>query len=143
VTARTPASRGISLIEVMIALAVLFTGAVIGLTMVASTSARGEITREQALAYKACQDAMEALMSMDKPTLLAQKTWQQSNSRTSSFTVTLLQETDGSSPRGEYRLTDVSTRSDATAPAETLLEIRVSFVWKKINIQLVGRRHLP
>jgi hypothetical protein len=127
----------------MVSMAVLVTGAMIGLTVVASTSARGEVTKEQALAYKACQDVMEALMCMDKATLLTQMQWQSTHGGSSPFTVTAIRREDGSSPTGGYSVTDISTRSDPAATPQTLLEFRVSFQFQRINVQLTGRRYVP
>ena len=135
--------KGLTLLEVMISLAILMVGAVIGLGVIATTSARGEITKDQALAYKGCQDIMEALMSMDKTTLIAQKTWQDANGGSSSFAMKSLKNSDASSPLGTYTLTDVSARADASAPANSLLEITVTFNWKNVRVLLCNRRYLP
>jgi hypothetical protein len=115
----------------------------IGLSVIASTSARGEITREQALAYKACEEAMEALMGMNKSTFLAQLDRQETERTPGTFTVKPLKETDGSSPEGAYALYDLSTVYDSSSPPRSLVEIRVRFCWKNIRIQLSNRRHLP
>jgi prepilin-type N-terminal cleavage/methylation domain-containing protein len=131
---------GFSLLEVLIAMALLAVGAVIGLTVVANTSARNELTREQAIAYKACQDVLEALMSMDKATLLSQKAWQATNGP-SSFTVVKLDPSNP--PSGSYTLTDLTSTILSGAPADSLLEIKVRFSWKNVNVMLSSRRYLP
>jgi prepilin-type N-terminal cleavage/methylation domain-containing protein len=132
---------GVTLFEVMVSMALLGTGALIGLTLIANTSARGEITRDQAIAYKSCQDMIELLLSMDKPTLLAQKAALEG--APGSFLVTALKQQDGSSPSGRYTLTDVSSLNLPGTAADTLLEIAVTFSWKQINVQLTARRYLP
>jgi prepilin-type N-terminal cleavage/methylation domain-containing protein len=134
---------GFALLEVMIAMSLFVIGAVIGLTVITNTSARGELSREHLLAYKACQDVMEALMSMDKATLLAQAALQKNSGQAATFEAIALKETDGSSPRGLYLVTDVTSRYEAAAPANSVVELVVRFSWKKVNIQLTNRRFLP
>jgi type II secretory pathway pseudopilin PulG len=134
---------GFSLLEVVISLSLLATGAMVGLGLMATSAARGEITREQAIAYKACQDVMEAHLSMDKLTLLAQKTWQQGLGGPAPFSVNSLKNADGSSPQGSFVLQDITSRIDPAAPADSLIEIRVRFKWRGVDVQLCNWRYVP
>jgi Tfp pilus assembly protein PilV len=132
---------GFSFLEVMVALALIVTGAMIGLTMIINTSAQNEITREQAIIYKGCQDVMEALMNMDKATFLAQEAWQKGNGGKSPFSIPKVN--PKTPPTGYYTLTDISKTLDAAAPVQSIYEIKVYCNYKKINVMVSSWRYLP
>jgi prepilin-type N-terminal cleavage/methylation domain-containing protein len=132
--------RGFSLLEVLFALLVLAAGAMVTLGVITSTAARNEITKEQAIGYKACQDIMEALMNMDRDTLITQKNFQGASGSTS-FQVTQLHPT--SPPTGAWTVRDITASIRPSAPADSIVEIQVRFDWKNVKCMLTNRRYLP
>ncbi len=63
-------TAGVTLIELMIAILVLGLGVVATLSVMMTTGVNNEISKEQALSYKACQDTTEALMAMDYASMI-------------------------------------------------------------------------
>lgn len=131
------APGGFTLIEVLVALAVLATGTMIALSLLTTAGAEDQLSRERAVAYKACQEVMEVLMTMDKATLLLQA----ESGKPLEFEVPALNKQNP--PKGGYSITDVSRDLAAPGdnpPAWSVVEIRVWLEWKKIRVMLTQRR---
>lgn len=136
-----PSRAGFTLVEVMIALALIALGVLIALTMITTSSMQSEISKEQAIGFRACQDVMEALMSMDRDTLLAQMNWQTANNQASTFTVPALN--SANPPTGTYSVIDVTRTINASATTTQLVQLQVRLIWKNVNVTLTSMRYLP
>ncbi|HLG42238.1 MAG TPA: prepilin-type N-terminal cleavage/methylation domain-containing protein [Planctomycetota bacterium] len=130
------APGGFTMVEVMIALALIAIGVLIGLTMITTSSMQNEISKEQAIGYRACQDVMEALMTMDQPTLLAQMA-----ASPATFTVPPLN--PATPPTGSYTITDITTTVNPSATSTELVQIQIRLLYKNVNVTLTSLRHLP
>lgn len=135
------ARAGFTLVEVMIALALIALGVLVALTMITTSSMQGEISKEQAIGFRACQDVMEALMSMDRDTLLAQMNWQIANNQASTFTVPALH--SANPPTGTYSVIDVTGTINSSATTTQLVQLQVRLIWKNVNVTLTSVRYLP
>lgn len=133
--------------EVMIALAVLATGALVALTVMMGTSQRNEHHRQMAVGYKVSQDAMEALLSMSFTDLLALRAYQVGPpTHALTFAVTapsFPRQPDGSFVSGTYSLLDVSNQYGWAANAGKVIEIDVRIDYLLIHTRIVSRRVQP
>ncbi len=113
---RVRGDRGFSLLEVILAMAVLVIGALVTLTVLATSSARNEKGKSEAMAYKGCQDMMEVLMSMPYADLSNLETYRVNQGLTNlTFQITTTgfpRQASGAAYTGIYQLRDVTT--DAT-----------------------------
>jgi prepilin-type N-terminal cleavage/methylation domain-containing protein len=136
--------RGFTLLEVLIALSVLATGALVALTVLAGTSQNNEQNKEQVQAFKAAQDMMEVLMSMNYTWLLQQRDWAVANSETLNFDLLALpKDSAGNFGKGVFSIADVTSTYDAAAPPDSILEIRVAVNYRKANVLLTSLRYKP
>lgn len=116
--------RGVTLIEIAIAVLILSLGAVAAIGLMANTSRANEYTREVNIAYKGCQEVMEALLSMEFDDMIAQDNvkFQVPRLGTNLYIGTIsVQDVDGK-------------------PGYNLAEITVGVKYKHINVQIVTQR---
>lgn len=69
---RSPGRRGFTLLEILLALAVLAVGALVCMSIIMTVSKSNESNKETNIGYKAAQDVMEALLTMTWNDMLAQ-----------------------------------------------------------------------
>lgn len=129
---------GFSLVEAVVALAVFAVGALVAVALLAGGGRAEERSKDQILAYKACQEVMEVLMTMDKATLLLQR----DSGQALEFSATSLDAANP--PVGAYGIVDVTDTlkdaGDTAAPADTIVEVWVSLEWKNARARLTARR---
>ena len=138
---------GFSLLEVILALSVLVIGALVTLTLIATTSNRNEKGKSDAVGYKACQDMMEVLMSMPYADMTNLKNWSVNNAQGLTFDISAAgfpRTPDGSLVKGTYTLTDISsTLGYAPGNENKLWEIIVRIDYQNIHLAIVSRRKDP
>ena len=146
-TARACARSGFSLLEVMIALAVLTAGALVALTVMIGTSSRNEQSKQVAIGYKVSQDVMEAMLSMTYADLTSLKTYQDGPpAQPLTFNVTapgFPRQPNGNFVVGTYSLMDVSNQYGWGAGSGKVIEIDVRVDYQNIHCRITARRVQP
>lgn len=137
---------GFSLLEVILAMSVLVIGALVTLTVMATTTQRNEKGKVDAVAYKACQDMMEVLMSMPYADMTNLKTWSVSTSTALSFDVTAAgfpRQSNGQFVKGTYTLTDISQSFGFPANDNKIWEIVVRIDYQQTRVSIISLRKDP
>jgi prepilin-type N-terminal cleavage/methylation domain-containing protein len=134
-------SRGFSLLEVVLAMAVLVVGTLVCLTVMMGSSQNSEKSKLDAIAYKACQDMAEALMSMNYSELNTLKTWSTLNNKPLTFDVTAAGFPPG--VQGTYTLQDVSDQIGFTQGSQRLWEITIRVDYQNVHAAIYTRRKDP
>jgi prepilin-type N-terminal cleavage/methylation domain-containing protein len=146
-TARACNKSGFSLLEVMIALAVLTAGALVALTVMMGTSSRNEQQKQVAIGYKVCQDVMEAMLSMSYSDLVSLRAYQQGPpAQALTFNVTapgFPRLPGGGYVVGTYNLMDVSNQYGWPANSGKVIEIDVRLDHQNIHCRITARRMQP
>lgn len=146
-TTRACERSGFSLLEVMIALAVLTTGALVALTVMIGTSSRNEQQKQVVLAHKACQDTMEALLSMSYTDLCSLDDYENGPpAQALTFSVTapgFPRMPNGNPVTGTYTLLDISNQYGFTANSQKAFEIDVRVDYQNIHARMTTRRVQP
>lgn len=144
---RPKSTTGFSLLEMMLSLAVLTTGAIVALTVMIGTAQQNESQKATAIGYKTGQDVMEALLSMSYADLLALKAYQDGPpARTLTFQVTAagfprLQ--NGTPVTGTYTLADISSQFGWSPNSGRVIEIDLRIEHQQVRVRLVMRRMQP
>jgi prepilin-type N-terminal cleavage/methylation domain-containing protein len=137
---------GFSLLEIVLAMALLAIGALVTLTVLMSTARNNETGKVLAIANKSCQDMTEVLMSMPYADLANLVAWSQSSGRPLTFAVNAAgfpKQSDGTSVRGTYSLVDISDRYGFAANSNKIWEITVRIDHQNIHSAIVTRRKDP
>ena len=139
--------RGYSLIEVMLSLAVLATGALVALTVMSGTAQQNEVQKGVSLGYKSSQDVMEALLSMSWADLDNLYSYQQGPpAHALTFLVTapgFPRLNGGGYVSGTYTLTDVSDQYGWAAGSRKVYEIDIRVDHQIIHVRIASRRLAP
>ena len=139
--------QGFSLIEVMLCLAVLTTGAIVALTVMIGTTQQNETSKAVAIGYKTGQDVMEALLSMSYADLLALKAYQDGPpTRQLTFQVTapgFPRLNGGGYVTGTYTLIDISNQFGWAVNSGRVLEIDLRIDHQNLHVRLLMRRMQP
>jgi prepilin-type N-terminal cleavage/methylation domain-containing protein len=133
------ADQGFSLLEVILAMSVLVIGALVTLTVMATTAQRNEKGKIDAIAYKSCQDMMEVLMSMPYADMANLKTWSVNAGQPLTFDVTAAgfpRQPNGSFVKGTYTLTDISQ-------SFKIWEIVIRIDYQQVRVSLITLRKDP
>lgn len=142
-------NQGFSLLEVILALTVLVVGALVALTVIATTSNRNEKGKINAVAYKACQDMTEVLMSMPYADMTNLKTWSVNNAKPLVFDVQAAgfpRMPSGQFVQGTYTLTDITSNATygfAAGTTNKIWEIVVRIDFQDIHVSIITRRKDP
>lgn len=131
----------------MIALAVLTTGALVALTVMIGTSSRNEQQRHVVIAHKACQDTMEALLSMSYADLCSLDDYENGPpAQAMVFSITAAgfpRQADGSLVNGTYSLIDISDQYGFAANSQKAFEIDVRVDHQNVHARMTTRRVQP
>jgi len=142
---------GFSLLEVILAMSVLVIGALVTLTVMATTAQRNEKGKIDAVGYKACQDMLEVLMSMPYADIQNLQTWSVNTGTALTFDVVAAgfpRQPSGQPIRGTYSLRDVSTAPDynfgfPVGTTNRAWEIIVRIDYQQIRIGMIALRKDP
>jgi prepilin-type N-terminal cleavage/methylation domain-containing protein len=141
------ARRGFTLLEVMLALAILTVGAMVGLTVLAGTAQRNEHQKFVAIGTKASQDVIEALLSMSYSDLQSLYDYQQGPPATTlTFDVTapgFIRQPGGGYVKGTYTIADISDQFGWSAGSKKVFGLDVRIDYQTIHIRLETRRSAP
>ncbi len=139
-------NQGFSLLEVVLALAVLVVGALVTLTVLMRTGTDSEKTKINAIATKACQDMAEALMSMPYTDLKILRDWSVANNQPLTFNVTapgFPRLPNGGFIQGSYTLTDISDQFGYPPNSGRLWEIVIRVDYQTVHVAIHTRRKDP